>query len=88
MSYVDRDVSPDTRYVYRIKARNSSGLSERSRYFTADTSPAPTQNIPATGAPAIGGTAQVGEMLTVNTSSIADANGLSGVTISYQWRFQ
>ena len=32
-SYVDWDVEPDTRYVYRIKARNGVGLSERSDYF-------------------------------------------------------
>ena len=85
MSYVDRDVSPETRYVYRIKARNSSGLSERSHYFTADTSPAPAENSPATGAPAIGGAARVGEMLTVNTSGIADADGLTNVSYGYQW---
>ena len=36
-SYVDRDVEPDTRYVYRIKARNAAGLSEQSSYFNADT---------------------------------------------------
>ena len=36
-SYVDRGVEPDTRYVYRIKARNAAGLSEQSSYFNADT---------------------------------------------------
>ena len=39
----------------------------------------------ATGAPVIGGTAQVGETLTVDTSGIADADGLTGATFSYQW---
>ena len=42
-------------------------------------------NTPATGAPAISGTEQVGETLTVSTSGIADADGLSGATFSYQW---
>ena len=42
-------------------------------------------NSPATGGPAITGTAQVGETLTADTSGIADADGLSGVTFSYQW---
>ena len=42
-------------------------------------------NSPATGAPAISGTAQVGETLTVETSGIADADGLSNVSYSYQW---
>ena len=40
---------------------------------------------PATGAPTISGTAQVGETLTVDTSGIADADGLTGATFSYQW---
>ena len=47
----------------------------------ADTS----DNSPATGAPTIIGTAQVGEALTVDTSGIADADGLTSVTYSYQW---
>ena len=42
-------------------------------------------NTPATGAPTISGTEQVGETLTVSTSGIADADGLSGTTFSYQW---
>ena len=42
-------------------------------------------NTPATGAPTISGTAQVGETLTASTSGIADADGLTGVTYSYQW---
>ena len=44
-----------------------------------------TVNAPATGAPTISGTAQVGETLTASTSGIADADGLSGATFSYQW---
>ena len=46
---------------------------------------APTPNSPATGAPTISGTAQVGETLTANTSGIADADGLSNVRYEYQW---
>ena len=42
-------------------------------------------NSPATGAPTITGTAQVGETLTADTTGIADADGLSGATFSYQW---
>ena len=52
---------------------------------TEAVSAAPTPNSPATGAPAIGGTAQVGETLTANTSGIADADGLSNVQYEYQW---
>ena len=46
---------------------------------------APTPNSPATGAPAITGTAQVGETLTANTSGIADADGLDNAAFTYQW---
>ena len=42
-------------------------------------------NIPATGLPSITGAAEVGETLTVSTSGIQDANGLTGATFSYQW---
>ena len=44
-----------------------------------------TENSPATGAPTISGTAQVGQTLTADTSGIADANGFTGETFSYQW---
>ena len=43
------------------------------------------QNSPATGAPTVSGTAQVGETLTVDTSGIDDADGMSGAVFSYQW---
>ncbi len=42
-------------------------------------------NSPATGAPTISGTAQVGSTLTADTSGIGDADGLADVTFSYQW---
>ena len=43
------------------------------------------QNTEATGAPTISGTAQVGETLTADVSSIADEDGLTNVSYSYQW---
>ena len=43
-------------------------------------------NTPATGAPTISGTAQVGETLTADVSSIKDDDGLTNVAYSYQWR--
>ena len=42
-------------------------------------------NTPATGAPTISGTAQVGETLTADTSGIADADGLTSAAFAYQW---
>ena len=46
---------------------------------------APAANDPATGAPAIAGTAQVGATLTADTSGISDADGLDNAVFSYQW---
>ena len=42
-------------------------------------------NNPATGAPTITGTAQVGELLTADASNIGDPDGIAGATFSYQW---
>ena len=47
---------------------------------------APQANTPATGAPSITGTAQVGETLTADISGIADEDGLDNVSFSYQWQ--
>ena len=44
-----------------------------------------TPNTAATGAPTITGTAQVGQTLTASTTGIADANGLTSPTYTYQW---
>ena len=44
-SYIDTSVTPSTRYVYRVKARNSAGLSSQSRYHNVDT-PAPVPDAP------------------------------------------
>ena len=86
-TYTDNEVAASTTYTYRIKAINEHGVSERSRWYHIDTPapPEPAANSPATGAPAITGTAQVGETLTVDTSSIADEDGLENAALSYQW---
>ena len=42
-------------------------------------------NIPATGAPTIGGTPEVGQTLTADTSAMTDGNGISNVSYEYQW---
>ena len=46
---------------------------------------APTENVPATGAPTIDGLAQEGETLTADTSSIQDEDGLADAVFGYQW---
>ena len=42
-------------------------------------------NTPATGAPTITGTAQVGQTLTAGITAIVDAEGLTNVSYMYQW---
>ena len=51
----------------------------------ATTAVAARPNTPATGLPTISGTGQVDEMLTADTSGIADEDGLDNATFSYQW---
>ena len=43
------------------------------------------QNAPPTGQPTIIGTAQVGQVLTADTSGISDVDGLTNVSYNYQW---
>ena len=41
-SYTDTSVTPHTRYVYRVKAKNTAGLSSQSSYVNAETAVEPT----------------------------------------------
>ena len=43
------------------------------------------EGTPATGAPTVSGTAQVGEILAVDVSGIAGEDGLNDVSFGYQW---
>ena len=87
-----RNLDPEDLYYFRVRARNSAGSSEWSDYLQLpgtstqdwDDVPEPTSS-PATGAPAISGSAQVGEVLTASTLAIEDKNGLDRVKFSYQW---
>ena len=65
-------------------AGNSESLASDTVVVSA--TPAPEdENSPATGAPTIAGTAEVGETLTADISGIADADGLSNPNFAYQW---
>ena len=85
--YTDSDVTPDVLHAYRVKAINAAGLSKRSNVVkvTPVEPEQPSGNSAATGRPSIGGTPQVGEVLTADISGIADADGLTNVSYSYQW---
>ena len=47
--------------------------------------PGPPPNSAATGAPAIGGAAEVGQVLSADVTGIDDGNGLDNAAFSYQW---
>ncbi len=70
----------------KVAFTDRRGYSEtRTSAATDAVEAAPRPDSPATGQPTISGTAQVGETLTVGTSGIADADGLTKATYSYQW---
>ena len=83
-SYSHNGLTEGTTYYYRVLAVNGNIPGAWSPVVSATTMMKP--NTPATGVPTIGGTAQVGETLTADTSDIADADGLAKATFSYQWQ--
>ncbi len=68
----------------RVSFKDDRGYAE-SLTSTSTEAVAARTNSPATGAPTISGTAQVGQTLTADTSGISDADGLTNVSYSYQW---
>ena len=90
-SHTITSLSLDTEYAVRVIAANGAGdgppSAERTETARAQTSEQQesTPNTPATGAPAISGTVEVGETLTADTSGIADEDGLDNVVFTYQW---
>ena len=90
-SYTDTDVEAGVLYVYRVKAIvNWQGdlgeASDAAQIRAPATAQEQTANNPATGAPTISGTTQVGETLTADVSGISDDDGLSNAVFSYQWQ--
>ena len=95
----DSDISGATTATYTLAAADEGKAIKVEVTFTDDAGndesltsaatdvveAAPTTNNPATGAPTISGTAQVGETLTADKSGIADADDLTSATYSYQW---
>ena len=95
--YGDTGLDAGTTYSYRVRATNDAGSGPWSAVADATTNAtlaadphapqeAQAANTPATGAPSITGTTQVGETLTADTSGIADADGMDGAEFSYQWQ--
>ena len=83
-SFTDTGVVAGVPHSYRVQAIRNAALGERTIRIRIFPLRKPT-NSPATGAPAISGTAQVGETLTADISGIADEDGLENVTKDYLW---
>ena len=81
--YTDESAEKGVEYEYRVTARNEAGPGGASDWVRAG--PASASNNPATGLPSIIGTTQVGQTLKADITGIADADGLTGATFSYQW---
>ena len=74
----------------KVSFTDDAGNEEsRTSTATSEVDPATAQqkspNSPATGAPTITGTAQVGQTLTAGTTGISDSDGLTNATYTYQW---
>ena len=72
-------------YTLTATAYSEGGLEILEMSFTVTGPAQEVQNSPATGAPTISGTAQVGQTLTASTDGIADQDGLPSV-FAYQWK--
>ena len=79
---VIRNLAAATAYDVRVHSTNAIGNSQWAQSATAFSTLAGTA---ATGAPTITGTAAVGQPLAVDLTGIADADGLTNVSYSYQW---
>ena len=83
-SYTLKDVQKGQTIQVRVSFRDDAD-NEETLTSAATGAVAAKPNSPATGAPTIGGTAQVGETLTALTNGITDEDGLDDVSYSYQW---
>ena len=69
----------------RVRLSFTDDAGNEESVTSAATEAVTVANSPASGAPSIGGTAQVSETLTVDTSGIADADGLTNASFAYRW---
>ena len=69
-----------TSFTFRV----SDGTAESVDTYTMTVNVPPVNDAP-TGVPTIGGMAWPGGTLTADTSGVDDADGMTGVTLAYQW---
>ena len=70
---------------FKITSENILAIKQARPWVFSVPSARPAANSPATGAPTISGTAQVGKRLMADTTGIADADGITNVSYTYQW---
>ena len=80
LTYSEQGQTVQVRVTFTDDADNEETLTS-----VATVAVAAAPNREATGKPGIGGTPQVEETLTADTSPIDDADGLGNVSYSYQW---
>ena len=85
-------LDPSLTLWFQVRARNAHGSSDWSDFSSLSSTNqftlgkrARSANEAARGAPVINGTAQVGEILTADTTGIEDENGLDRVQFRFQW---
>ena len=86
------ELDPSSSHWFQVRAGNAHGSSDWSNFRqvgstnqTTSGKRARPDNVAASGAPVINGTAQVGETLTADTTGIEDGNGLARVQFRHQW---
>ena len=84
VTYTDPTAGDDVRAIQDVAGNDAATFTTGMNSVPAVTNNS-TVNSPATGAPTITGTPQVGQTLTAVTTAIMDANGLNNVSYTYQW---
>ena len=84
VTYTDPSTGDDANAIQDVAGNDAATFTTGMNSVPAVTNNS-TVNTPATGAPTITGTPQVGQTLTAVTTAIMDANGLNNVSYTYQW---
>ena len=82
---VDLEVGYNSIFISVDHDQDINGFTYEVIVNRAEASTQADQNSAATGSPTISGTTQVGQTLTASTTGIADTDGLTNVSYSYQW---
>ena len=85
VTYTDPTAGDDATAFQDVAGNDAATFTTGMDGVPAVTNNSTFTNTPATGAPTITGTAQVGQTLTAGTTAIMDADGLTSVSYTYQW---